>query len=782
CGLEIAQLENIFDKDEDDEFDEFDELWQGEAKIFIDFFHDDKIGTTSIKFKDPEFQLNSGAKISNNLIVNYNKDDQPVIYDIHRYLKEVKKEDWKSKELCNDSPKNIEPWLLNEKARSALYSLYLNEPKKQLLLIGNHTIQVWYNYDLEKEKSLEFIYVPISHSSSHRNISTDMKVLFVYEYLSQINVNKLYIEDKIGKFKMEITKRNTSKFEIFDKTKALDDADSNETVEIKMEDENDLMSVAKYACCALKYFSVYKKFEHLFLNDVEKKKFDNIIEQTRKIIWRFIKLHPTTWRLLDIHYDLMSILIDAKEYDLVNGILSFSELVHIPHSFNTIRNALSDHTMLKLLLEYYSNNAINNIGWMNTVVDIIPELYKEEENDNKSSKDVEEKKLSKSCKEKIENIVSKLSNIYKETMENIVSKLFKSSKKDIENIVSKLFKSRKEKTEKEREYYAQKLFSHPCFWKKKLDIFSFDFLEISPKLDGLLKVFIPITQLVPQDTELDLQEIEADKISSDKIDEIRMVPLPNFTTTKMLPDVSAIKNIRERRRIFRNILIFPAISSKYYVEGNCSPFNKIIKDDDFYNVLSENPSMNAVMNWMWFILLGYSYYVGLVDSSESDNPFSSFFGSILAVYNWSSISFAAWNSWPLTLIGVFGSLLFVLVLQNVIITFMGEAVSDAVKSSTSIYKYQVDYIHDFALYERALNANEIDFRFKDKLRAKYICFKDDPSITKSLEEKFEKMNSKSSSKKIPEYGYENLSDENCKFIWEQEKEKIKGKDFWFIED
>ncbi|CAG8828875.1 10872_t:CDS:1, partial [Cetraspora pellucida] len=41
------------------------------------------------------------------------------------------------------------------------------------------------------------------------------------------------------------------------------------------------------------------------------------------------------------------------------------------------------HTMLALFLEYYSNNAINNIGWINTVADIISKLYKSNENDKK---------------------------------------------------------------------------------------------------------------------------------------------------------------------------------------------------------------------------------------------------------------------------------------------------------------------------------------------------------------------------------------------------------------
>ncbi|CAG8775117.1 5174_t:CDS:2, partial [Cetraspora pellucida] len=114
-----------------------------------------------------------------------------------------------------------------------------------------------------------------------------------------------------------------------------------------------------------------------------------------------------------------------------------------------------------------------------------------------------------------------------------------------------------------------------------------------------------------------------------------------------------------------------------------------------------------------FILLGYSSYIGLSQTSivvggESNNPFSSIIGSMLAVYNWSSMSLDTWNFWPLTVISVVGSFIFVIILQNVIISFMSEAISHAVNNSRGIYSYQVDFIYDFALLERSLELNEID--------------------------------------------------------------------------
>ncbi|KAF0486238.1 transient receptor potential channel pyrexia-like [Gigaspora margarita] len=565
--------------------------------------------------------------------------------------------------------------------------------------------------------------------------------------------------------------------------------------EIKMEDENDFMNVAEYACCALEYFSQYKKLEHIYLSADKKLKFNYIIEQTRKIILRFIKLHPTAWRLLDIRYDLMNDLIEAKDYGLINDILSSKEVIHVPHSPDTIRNALSDNTILALFLDYYSNNAyaLQNIGWMNTVVDIIPELQS-----------------------------------------------------DI----------------KEKEYYTfyiQKLFYNPCFGSTQLDILHFEFIEISPNSDDLLKVFIPITQLIPQDSKLKLQEINYDKIA-----DIRTVPFTDFTTNKKI-----LTDIRERKFInFLKSLIFPSQYSSLEAEDH-SPFiqliTKIIKKDEhnLREVLYENPSMGAIMNWMWrsskfywpralcifalyfltysiiswayiahfqitdlisiilpvfissyilvhyytfengfknaetrqnftfiiflsililwyelghalFILLGYSYL-------ESDNPFSNIIDAILAVYDWSSISFNAWNFWPLTIISVLGGFVFVIILQNIIISFMSDAFADAVANSKhGAYRFQLDFIYDFALLKKSLEFNDLDSKFKDKIRAKYICFYDAPSITKLWKETSDKVVSKPYPRMqlIPKSGYESWPEKDCEFIWkkeeiENEKEKEK---------
>ncbi|CAG8807650.1 10219_t:CDS:2, partial [Racocetra persica] len=164
-----------------------------------------------------------------------------------------------------------------------------------------------------------------------------------------------------------------------------------------------------------------------------------------------------------------------------------------------------------------------------------------------------------------------------------------------------------------------------------------------------------------------------------------------------------------------------------------------------------------------FILLGYPSYIGLSQSSTTyeitngnavytmiENPFSSIIGAMLAVYDWSSISLDAWNFWPLTIISIIGSFFFVIIIQNVIISFMSDAFSDAFKDNKRfLYGYQVDWIYEFAILKKSLEFNDLDSKFKDKLRAKYICFYDDPSITKRE--------------------FKSWPVERCEFIWKKEK-------------
>lgn len=119
---------------------------------------------------------------------------------------------------------------------------------------------------------------------------------------------------------------------------------------------------------------------------------------------------------------------------------------------------------------------------------------------------------------------------------------------------------------------------------------------------------------------------------------------------------------------------------------------------------------------------------------------------------------------------------------------MGNAFSEAyADSKPGVYRYQIDLILDFALLKESLEFNHLDSKFKDKLRARYICFYDEPSITKSWNEESEKMISKPYPN-VPilrKSGFESWPTENCKFIWEKTVEEKTEEDeinYWFLGD
>ncbi|CAG8449587.1 5257_t:CDS:10 [Dentiscutata erythropus] len=607
-----------------------------------------------VKLEKQEFMLQFPSDIkniaeSNSCIVAYNRyedRDKLFIYDeliVDKYfsLKKSDKQVWITRELDKEPKtlgldKEYEPWLPWIRGWMRFddiqYSFYLDEKEEMLLIIGIQTVQLWHR------RTLKYIHSPYPFSGV-----PDIKELFLIEWDPKV-IEVLDIKYCTEKLKVDIQIK--------------DDKDPHRIKQIKMEGD-DIMNIAKHACYALEFYFAHKKKLDIYYDETYKSSFDDFIEQTRKIILKFISLHPTEWRLLDIRFDLMSTLIRAGECELVYYILSFREPIHIPQYFpwpgekntiNTIRTAfLEDNTMTMLacFLEYYSNNAVHNIGWMNTVIDIIPDLLKGEKGNN-----------------------------------------FMKSETDLK---SEYYK-----------YYVEKLFYSPCFCDKELDLFSFKILEVSPKSNELLKVFIPITQLIPQNSKLNLQEIDFDKVTN-----LRMVPLADFTMNKKIPDIK-----KGKLRKFLEILFSP---SKYlspdeilrlrifedFAQNLNILFNIIVALRQFLLFFM---LIIIAMGHALYILLGYSSYIGLNQTVEEQvNPFSSIISAILAV----------------------------------------DAFSDAVKDSKNgLYSYQIDLIHEFAYLEKSLEFNNLDSKFKDKIRAKYICFYDDPRITKRWKKTSKQMKSK----------------------------------------
>ncbi|KAF0515753.1 transient receptor potential channel pyrexia-like [Gigaspora margarita] len=831
----------------------------------------------------------------------------------------------------------FEPWLyLSEVKEAPQYSVYLDEKKEILLLIGNHTIQVWHDRakkdqaKQDQDKQDQTKQEQAKQEQAQQDQDNKIRTL---EFISVIAKN----ENKSDKNKeIECAVRNIDEIKYANRKFKISFKDSK-SVEIGC--DNDVINTVREACHALKFLnSIYHtsiKYSRSLIYGDRHSKFKEIVKQTRNIVVRFIQLHPITWRLLGVRFDLLSILIEAEEDLLIKHIL-FNEKkdidghekrmlridhiltnskinkhqlphdikpddsllheksLHMPQYFswegkeNTICKAFNkafnkhqdssceskENTLCKVfckafhklfhiastdhsddddpiylgyLLEYYSNKAVEDIRWMISVGKIIPELYdKSHENG--------------------------------------------------------FFKS-----------FIQLLFYKSCFCDKGLDIPFFDFIVIPPSISNSLEVFIPITQLIPLDSDLKVEEI-----SKEKIPDVQMVPLIDFATN--------IK--RTKGHIYIKYLKSVLLPNIYLpLDMCCMPFLSLIdkveenQDDLFYS----NPSAEAIMNFMWhaskshwhnklymfiiyflsysiitwmyiahiqitgdfefilvfviiilffyltyyqfvtefnqvlhkgwrylkdpfnwmdlfslilpliisvyilvnyfsieygfkyaesnlylafiifisiidiwyelvlllrifpgfahylnilynivakirlfliffaltiiamghalFIFLGYAAYIGLSESPTTyevmngssvvynmteetpENLFSNPFNAIISAYDWDTIALSTWGFWPLAIISVLGNIVFIVILQNVIISFMSAAFESAEKDGKkAVLNFQSRLINEYAHLEySAFTSGRSNFenKLKKKLKVKYVCFFNEPTITKA---------------------------------------------------
>ncbi|CAG8631865.1 37520_t:CDS:2, partial [Gigaspora margarita] len=207
----------------------------------------------------------------------------------------------------------------------------------------------------------------------------------------------------------------------------------------------------------------------------------------------------------------------------------------IQKAFDKTKGNNPEPVYLGYLLEYYSNKAVEDIGWMISVGEILPKLYEKSHENG-------------------------------------------------------FFKS-----------YLQILLYKPCFCSQELDIPYpyFDFLTIPPSTSNSLEIFIPITQLIPQDSDLKVEEI-----SEEKIPYVQMVPFIDFVTNNA---ILKEKGNKYKKRIlnFLKSLIFP--NQFVFLD---IPIISIIENVvyDYNNPFYINPSTEAIMNFMWHASKSHWFY------------------------------------------------------------------------------------------------------------------------------------------------------------------------------
>ncbi|RGB38581.1 hypothetical protein C1646_812538 [Rhizophagus diaphanus] len=312
------------------------------------------------------------------------------------------------------------------------------------LIVSRSTVQIWHQINDSKNKFelpnkgeafLEYIWsnrIPVKQEREKTRLRIEK-----FEYGPNYGTNsktcdfylKVYWFERNDSSKPEehtkmtedeiIKKENNEIDEIEDKIKKNNEnkyIDEAEKEKIKQE----IINNSRHACKALEH--IRKRYRST-KNDANNYEYERLTNYIEHIIWRFAKYEPENFRLLDIRYNLMKSLILADCDRLIKFILfGYEETAknkidyrHVPSNKlwpgkkflkdddlaffkredelkkpkNNMELAIyycrgrdpKDAIIVAYLLEYYSRNPTNCVGWMCTVSKAIPLLFENKYDD-----------------------------------------------------------------------------------------------------------------------------------------------------------------------------------------------------------------------------------------------------------------------------------------------------------------------------------------------------------------------------------------------------------------
>ncbi|PKY19278.1 hypothetical protein RhiirB3_432306 [Rhizophagus irregularis] len=289
---------------------------------------EDKDSEGEKKLKDYNLNIDTSLASTSGNILQIDNDGK-----VSSVLKKIRKKN-KYPEFCYPNSKpiidvnDIESWVLGEHERKN-YTLYYNkrgtEEEILQLLVGESTVQIWHQIkDDGKNKGdlpnngnpfLEYIWsnrIPINQERDKTKLrieyfkcgSNDRSHEKLNDFHLKIDENKDINEKRKQKFKM-VMKR-------CDKV-------------IKRENISEKFRAIRHACKALEHLNKRYKNKSLIDNYIKSYKYRDMITYIELIVWKFAKLEPQNFRLLDIRHNIMKSLILSDCDDLIKYVLFGNE-------------------------------------------------------------------------------------------------------------------------------------------------------------------------------------------------------------------------------------------------------------------------------------------------------------------------------------------------------------------------------------------------------------------------------------------------------------------------
>ncbi|CAB4479128.1 uncharacterized protein OCT59_027522 [Rhizophagus irregularis] len=248
-----------------------------------------------------------------------------------------------------------EPWIHSK--GYARISAFLDDERTTQLFIGVTTVQVWYRKDVNAKEQLKYIWVA----------------------------------PKDKKISIESLKIGQREFEVCLHIKSNQSMTTESVLNLHWPFE---VNAVNHACSAL--WHLYDRRDDP-AGLQKQQEYENLVHRTERLIRQFIKKRPAIWRLIDVRYDVMASLIKGRRIRLIQKILNNEEsnpwmrYLHTPRlnewpkkqKTSDLEIAIKcsegrrqrDAVMVGFLLDYYSDNAMDNTGWMFTVSCAVPLLF-----------------------------------------------------------------------------------------------------------------------------------------------------------------------------------------------------------------------------------------------------------------------------------------------------------------------------------------------------------------------------------------------------------------------
>ncbi|CAB5375638.1 unnamed protein product [Rhizophagus irregularis] len=567
---------------------------------------------------------------------------------------------------------NKEPWVHYKQYRRI--SAYLDEKKSIQLIIGESTVQVWRKKDrnAKSKRVLEYIWTNPGNqrilidslSIGKHEFSLDLKIPSKHNSMSFLGINIHWPQ-------------NTH--------------------------------TLKEACEALEFLHNRRNEP---VGPKNQNKFESLVHDTEKLVIHIIKKYPNVWKLSEIRFNLMANLIRGHRINLIKRILFentslrnnvdcpiyICRNLHVPrlHDLKSsikksdlqiaIESSEGAHRkIVAMLLEYYSNNAMQNTGWMFTVSKVIPLLM--ERNLDIYIKEMFYKPCFGAKEEYLDPIFINQKELKRGYNRSVYAL----------NVKPGLIQKQEQKS-----WWKKVKSVRPSFKRNK---------EGKPEE-------LPVTNL-------------------------RVVPLPDFTVYPeacVVPIISLTTfytfktlNLSDNSRVITItfvilLLWFELILLMRFFEKSAHYINMIV------NILY---GVSTFIIFILLVIIGFGHsmhfllrhpdYISEKPSGEtfetdddssfkfkihqtydldttSDNYYRKLPQSIIAVYFWMLgrwDQLENWNFWPITVLSIIASILLVFIMQNMLIAFM-TGVFDETKSNVkqAVLKFRADLIAEYEAIEK----------------------------------------------------------------------------------